>query len=135
LRRVTELGHILVVEDDELLRECLCEALIDEGYLVARAAEGRAALAEYSAHRPDLVVLDLMMPVMDGWAFRAAQRELDPAGAVPVIVLSAVPDAAGQVGPLGAAAVLQKPFDLSGFLDTVSRVISARGRNGVPGGT
>jgi CheY-like chemotaxis protein len=67
-------GRVLVVDDDELIRDTLATALADEGYAVRVAADGRAALDSLHEWRPDLIVLDLMMPEMDGYAFRAAQR-------------------------------------------------------------
>lgn len=119
---MAEPRHVLIVEDDELLRECLHDALAAEGYRVSQAADGRAALTEFEANRPDLIVLDLMMPLMDGWAFRAAQRRLAGANKVPVVILSAAYDAPERLKALGAAAVLQKPFDLERFFDLVARL-------------
>ena len=69
--------RVLVVDDDRDIRELLVELLGGEGYLVSSAADGRQALWEAHAHRPDVILLDLMMPVMDGYQFRAAQLD-DP---------------------------------------------------------
>ena len=78
-----------MVDDDALIRDTLATALGDEGYAVRVAADGRAALDTIGHWRPDVIVLDLMMPVMDGPAFRAAQRATAETAQIPVIVLSA----------------------------------------------
>ena len=79
-------GRILVVDDDALIRETLATALGDEGYAVRVAPDGRAALSALGTWRPDVIVLDLMMPIMDGVAFRAAQRSVAETAQIPVIV-------------------------------------------------
>jgi CheY-like chemotaxis protein len=108
---------ILVVEDDVSTLVALCDFLKLEGYAVAAAPNGSEAL-DY-LHRyatPCLIILDLMMPQMDGWRFREAQKK-DPALAgCPVVVISAsIPNAA-----IDADLVLQKPVDLDGLLNAVS---------------
>ena len=116
--------RVLVVDDDALIRETLAAALRDEGYAVRVAAEGRAALATLNEWPPDVIVLDLMMPGMDGWAFRAAQRSVDAVARVPVIVLSAAHNLHGHAENLAAAAIFPKPFDLGTLLDAVGRLAS-----------
>ena len=93
---------ILIVEDDSDLREALSEVLRDEGYSVESAADGREALDRLRRDlRPSLILLDLTMPVMNGWQFRAEQRR-DPAlSEIPVVVLSAGDHLADQMVPLG----------------------------------
>lgn len=113
---------VLVVEDDFDIRGTIRLALEAEGYTVATAENGREAL-EYlrGVGVPCLILLDLMMPVMDGWAFRAAQRA-DPGWArVPVVVISADGRASQKARALGAADGLSKPIDLDALLDTVKR--------------
>jgi len=109
---------VLIVEDDEDLREMMAQMLTLEGYEAATAANGREAL-EYlkEAQTPEVILLDLMMPVMDGWEFRRRQQA-DPALArVPVIVLSALdPSRAASVD---AAAFLKKPLDFDHLLALV----------------
>jgi two-component system response regulator MprA len=117
-------GRVLVVDDDELIRDTLATALADEGYLVRVAGDGLAALNTLGEWLPDLIVLDLMMPAMDGLAFRAAQRDLNRAAHIPVIVLSAAHNLSSRTGGLGAAAAFAKPFDLSMLLDAVERTVS-----------
>ena len=105
---------VLVVEDDHLIRQVIAEALEEEGFQVVEAANGREALENLKTVRPALILLDLMMPVMNGWEFRRAQLE-DPAIAdVPVVVLSALKD-----HTVDAEKSFTKPFDLEDLLDTV----------------
>jgi CheY-like chemotaxis protein len=108
--------RILVVDDDRDIRELLVELLGGEGYLVSSAADGRQALWEAHAHRPDVILLDLMMPVMDGYQFRAAQLEDPDLAQVPVVIISAFDHR------LEAAAVIQKPFLVEELLATVHRL-------------
>jgi CheY-like chemotaxis protein len=120
---MSEPGHILLIEDDTAIRESVADVLAGEGFDVTCAAngqEGLRRLGEGSAH-PGVILLDLMMPVMDGWAFRAAQRS-DPRYAdIPVVVLSADAASEGSLGRLDPAAFLPKPFELDQLLDLVGR--------------
>lgn len=112
---------VLVVEDDVDIRELEADALASEGYAVQQAANGLDALQLARVCHPCVVVLDLMMPVMTGWEFRAAQRMDPELAAVPVIVVSAV----GGEG-LAAARTLAKPFELAELLGAVEQVLRAR---------
>lgn len=116
-------GRVLVVEDDDLLREALAEVLVDDGHDVRTAANGAAALAELEEWEPQLIVLDLMMPVMDGFAFRAEQLRRGLRAEVPVLVLSAVRDLDGAAARIDAAARLSKPFRLEEVLASVSMLL------------
>lgn len=116
-------GRVLVVDDDALIRDTLATALSDEGYAVRVAPDGQIALETLYEWLPDLIVLDMMMPVMDGPAFRAAQRGLEPAANIPVIVLSAAHNIHARAAGLGATAVLPKPFDLGILLATVEQTV------------
>jgi len=114
-------GHILLVEDDSAIRETVADVLEGEGFEVTRAANGEEALRRLGdgSAPPGVILLDLMMPVMDGWAFRTAQQ-LDPRlSGIPVVVVSA--DAGGTLATLAPAAYLPKPFDLDRLLDVVGR--------------
>jgi CheY-like chemotaxis protein len=110
---------VLIVEDDEDLREMMAQLLTLEGFQAATAANGREAL-DYLHHHsivPDVILLDLMMPVMDGWEFRRRQKA-DPAIApVPVIVLSALDQA--RALNVDATAFLKKPLDFDRLLSLV----------------
>src|ERR1700694_4016978 len=112
-----------MVDDDALIRDTLATALGDEGYAVRVASNGRAALVTIGTWRPDVIVLDLMMPVMDGHTFRAAQRAAAETAQIPVIVLSAAHEVHGRAASLGAAAIFAKPFDLEALLNAIARLL------------
>ena len=117
-----------MVEDDDSVALVLADLLEEEGFEVKRAANGRAGLDLLKAFRPHVVLLDLMMPVLDGWGFRAQQRQLAPDLAqIPVLVLSGARDARTAAADLGAAGVLAKPFEVESLTDTVRRLLMARG--------
>lgn len=109
---------ILVVEDDPDILEAICDILLDEGYRVARARDGLSALDRVRAERPALVLLDLMMPVMDGPAFARALRSRGADADVPLVVITAdnKPERAVEAG---ADAVLPKPFAADALLSAV----------------
>jgi adenylate cyclase len=115
--------HVMIVEDDEEVRNVLAEILREEGFVVDAAGNGQEALEKLrtASKKPQLILLDLMMPVMDGWQFRAAQREDPQLSAIPVVVLTAVPHALNAAASLDAAEILLKPVDLPLLLDTVER--------------
>jgi CheY-like chemotaxis protein len=113
--------RVLVVDDDENIRRVLVEALTDEGYEVREAGEGQTALEHLAAWTPSVIILDLMMPIMDGWQFRERQLTLDYAKDIPVIILTALRNRA-DLRILGAAAVIAKPFSLKQVLRAVGSV-------------
>jgi CheY-like chemotaxis protein len=118
MARLVTYCPVLIVEDDEDLREMMAQLLTLEGFQTATVANGREAL-EYlhQAAKPDVILLDLMMPVMDGWEFRR-QQQADPALApVPVIVLSALDQ--NRTTNLDATAFLKKPLDFDRLLSLV----------------
>ena len=108
--------RVLVVDDDDDLREALCEALLDEGFEPVGAGDGVQALAELRDRRADIILLDLMMPVMNGWDFRAQQNR-DPALAtIPVVVMTAAANV-NRKDELAADAYLQKPLALRSLFE------------------
>lgn len=115
---------ILVVDDDADVRAAVADALAETGYRVAEAANGRQALNVLRGDaKPDAILLDLMMPVMDGWAFRREQQKDEALAVIPVVIFTAygVPkDAAAQ---LGAAGVLRKPPSLTELLAAVAAAV------------
>jgi CheY-like chemotaxis protein len=111
--------RILLVEDDPGIRDMLVLALSDEGYMIESAPDGAAALEVIAQRPPDVILLDMKMPRMDGWAF-AARYEPRLAARAPVIVLTAAQDAAQRAAEVGAAAYLAKPFDLEALLELVA---------------
>jgi len=118
-----ERNGVLVVEDDPDIRFGLAVLLEDEGYAVVTAANGREALARLQAMPvpPFVILLDLMMPDMDGWEFRAEQRSLPLLATIPVIVLSAAADLPTRTAKLGVAGVLQKPIHVGELLQAIKR--------------
>jgi len=108
---------VLVVDDDTDIREAVAEVLAGEGYQVLGAGDGAEALTKCRAFHPSLVLLDLMMPGMNGWEFRAAQASDPELRQIPVGVLSAL----GRVVGLEAQGLIQKPFDLEELLDAVKQ--------------
>jgi len=110
---------VLIVEDDADLREMMAQLLTLEGFQAATVANGREAL-EYlhsSEHKPDVILLDLMMPVMDGWEFRRKQQSDPHVADVPVIVLSALDQS--RASDVAADAFLKKPLDFDRLLQLV----------------
>lgn len=113
---------IMVVEDDAALAEASRGVLEDEEYDVISAQDGRAALKQLQTGPiPDLIVLDLRMPVMDGWEFRARQKNDPRLTSIPIIAVSA--DASPQAVAISADAYLKKPFDSGLLVQTVARVL------------
>lgn len=115
--------NVLVVDDDPHIREVIAELLEDEGYVVGRAANGEEALdaLRQPAPRPSVILLDLMMPKMNGWEFREAQRQ-DPAIApIPVVAISAHADLLSAAAQMDADAHLPKPIDIDRLLRTVQQ--------------
>ena len=114
--------QVLVIDDDDDVRESVAEILADQGYQTATASNGQEALEYLHQHPPpDVILLDLMMPVMSGDEFRAMQRhDPDPAiASIPVVVVSANDEARRHAEQLGARAFLRKPMNLDTLIDTI----------------
>lgn len=118
---------VLVVEDDFDLRDALVPILEYEGHRVVSAANGREALDRLQAMPlPSLILLDLMMPVMNGEAFRAEQLRDPRLAGIPVVVVSAHPAAEEHAARMGAVACVRKPFDVDDLLAAVRRGSASR---------
>jgi two-component system chemotaxis response regulator CheY len=118
---------ILIVDDDPGIVGFLQLALSDEGYGVGTAANGREALVKIGERRPDLILLDMNMPVMDGWEFCERLRERGPAqGGIPIIVMTAARDASKRSREVGAQGYLGKPFDLDQLFQIVASLLPAQ---------
>lgn len=113
-------GPVLVVDDDPAIRTTIADILGLEGYRVETAANGQEALDFVGRERPSVVVLDMRMPVMDGWTFA---RELKDRGMrLPIVVITAAQNARRWAEEIGADAYLAKPFELTDLLETVERL-------------
>jgi len=112
--------HVLVVDDDQDIRELLLSVLSDDGYEAESAKNGREALEVLERWKADVVVLDLMMPVMDGWTF--ADRMHEKWGDIPIVVISAATDLKRHGGRVGAAGIIAKPFEIDSLLPLIARV-------------
>lgn len=114
--------RILVVEDDTSIRELLVELLESEGYLVFSAVNGLEGLKHLqAAANPDLILIDLMMPVMDGYSFRTEQLKNTDWAKIPTVVMSAEANAKDKMKSFSITAFLSKPVELDTILKTVSR--------------
>jgi two-component system cell cycle sensor histidine kinase/response regulator CckA len=115
-------GRVLIVDDDQQTRDSLVELLTDEGYQTEVAADGRQALERLrAAPLPDLILLDLRMPAMNGWVFRIEQRKDPRFAEVPVIVLSGGQDPSAAAAFLDASDYLGKPIDVEELLKLVRK--------------
>jgi len=113
-------SRILLAEDDRLIADLVGAVLGAAGYEVLAAPDGAAALTAAREARPDLVLLDLRMPALDGWAFARAYRDL-PGPHAPLVLLTTASDAAEHAAALGAAGWLAKPFDIDDLVAAVDR--------------
>jgi CheY-like chemotaxis protein len=116
---------ILIAEDDEWVRDTLAMLLESEGYEVALAADGVEALEALQRQRPDLLLLDLMMPRMDGYAVVAEMARLGFRPAVPILLLTAARNPQQIAGNLRAEGCVPKPFDIDQLLHEIARVLAA----------
>jgi CheY-like chemotaxis protein len=115
---------VLVVDDDEAIREALADIFLAEGYAIVTAAHGGEALAKLGklASGPHVVLVDLMMPSMNGWDFVERLRALPEHGATPVLVLTARPDEDVRRPEWTHTTYLRKPIDVESLLAHVRRV-------------
>ena len=121
-------GRVLVVDDDEDIRELVGLILTDAGHEVVTAANGAVALELLRAAPARLILLDMWMPVMDGWTFAKAYRRM-PGPRAPILVMTAAREAAERAADI-AVAVLIKPFDIDDLMRCVERCLA---ETGVPG--
>lgn len=121
--------RILVIDDDQPILELVNEILADAGYEVRATLDAVEGLAWLDAELPDLIVLDMRMPVLDGWGFKEAlvERGVD----VPIVVMTAAQNARRWAREIEAVGYLAKPFDIDDMLRVVARVL--RDVSGAPG--
>jgi DNA-binding NtrC family response regulator len=113
--------RVFVIDDDTDILEAIAIVLKGAGYDAQTESNGADALASLKRATPCLILLDLMMPGMNGWQFRAEQMRDAALASIPTIVMTGFPAAAENASSLGAAACLKKPIDLDELLDTVAR--------------
>ena len=116
LDTMEERPTVLIVDDDPGVHQMLTDVLSDEGYDVVAALNGREGLDRLHERKPDVILLDLMMPVMDGWRFREEMRRIEGAGTIPVVVLSATHSIVDAAKQIQADGYIAKPFDLDQLL-------------------
>ena len=112
---------VLVVDDDADIRDSLAEVLDEDGFAVLTASNGREAfeVLHNASAKPSVILLDMTMPVMDGWEFRKAQRKDPELASIPVAVLSAQPNVETAVKSIDAAAYLRKPLSVDDLIETL----------------
>ena len=117
--------HDVLIEDDASIRNLFAEELRYRGYSVIVARNGSEALDRLDMMTPDVIVLDLMMPVMDGWTFVEHYRNQAGRRPVPIIAVSAEGDLPPGYEALGVTAFLRKPFDLNELANCIAQLTGA----------
>jgi CheY-like chemotaxis protein len=115
-------ARVLVVEDDPDLAALEADVLLERGHAVEIASNGREALEAVERAAPDLIVLDMKMPVMGGREFAEEYRRREPKAA-PIVVVTAADDAQRRAAEVGASAWIGKPFDPEALVDKVARLL------------
>jgi CheY-like chemotaxis protein len=128
--KATSMAGILLIEDDRDIRESIAEVLQEEGYRVSLARTGVDALEQLgkSQRLPAAIVLDLMMPVMDGWEFWSLQQSHQDWASIPVVVISADTNAKDKASSLHPIACLRKPLDIEELLAILARLSGPDGQ-------
>jgi DNA-binding response OmpR family regulator len=116
-------GRVLVVDDEPMVRETLGQVLRDEGYVVDLAVDGESALERVHDARPDAILLDLMMPGMNGRQFLQALRKDPQYAQVPVMLMTAVHGMSVNLATFGASEVVEKPFAIDELLNKVALAV------------
>jgi CheY-like chemotaxis protein len=125
------MGHeILIVEDDSALREALAQVLSDEGYELFSARDGLEAVnCLKKGNRPDVILLDLSMPVVNGWEFRMFQKRDPELARIPVVLVTAGGYSREEVAWLEPSALIPKPVDLDVLLAVIRRFCGGAGES------
>ncbi len=122
--------RVLLIEDDADLRDALCDALLESGHQVTTAVDGGDGLRQLRTVRPDVVVLDLMMPRLDGWQFRVAQRADPMLAMTPVVAISA--SSSATAAAVDADLFLRKPLDADTLCRAIEDVVATRTKQEAP---
>ena len=112
---------VLVVEDDQSIREVITDVLEERGFRVVSVANGAEALHTLERARPDVMVLDLLMPVMHGWEFMESYAEKTGGRSIPIVVVSVNSALPRSFDRFGVQTVLAKPFNIDELLEAVNR--------------
>lgn len=118
--------RVLVIDDDPSIRQVIAYALADEGYQVDEASDGEAALDLVGRQHPDIILLDMKMPGMDGWQFARLYRE-QYGHQAPIIVLTAAQDASQRGWDVSAESYVAKPFEIEVLVAQVSAIAKTAG--------
>lgn len=110
---------VLVVEDEAYLCELIGDVIESEGHKVRKASNGLEALERIRERKPGLILLDLMMPIMDGWEFMEALRANPEWDGMPIVIITAIYDVKRTQEETGARAVITKPFDIDQITEIV----------------
>jgi CheY-like chemotaxis protein len=122
---VTQLERVvLVVEDDESIRNVITDVLEDRGFRVVGASNGAEALDRLEVGRPDVMVLDLLMPVMHGWDFMESYAEKTGGDTIPIVVVSVNPALPRSFNRFGVQRVVPKPFEVENLLESVEEALA-----------
>lgn len=113
---------ILIVDDEYLIADILGFALEDEGYMTVTASNGKKGLEVLARERPELVITDFMMPVMDGLEFAKAIRDREDGKLLPILLMSGAQAAKGREHPELFEAVFDKPFDIKQVIAMVRKL-------------
>ncbi len=119
----TDTRLVLIVEDEDSIREVIRDVLEDRGFRVTSARNGAEALRMLDTIRPDVLVLDLLMPVMHGWDFMESYVEKTDGHAIPIVVVSVNPALPRSFNRFGVRQVVSKPFDVDVLIDAVEQAI------------
>lgn len=118
--------RVLVIDDDASIRQVIAYALADEGYQVDEASDGQTALDLVEHRHPDIILLDMKMPGMDGWQFARLYRQRYGHQA-PIIVLTAAQDASQRGWDVNAESYVAKPFEIEVLVARVSAIAKTTG--------
>jgi CheY-like chemotaxis protein len=123
---VASVGTVLVIDDEFGIAELIDTVLVDEGYRVMIAVNGRQGMEMLAQEHPDLVFLDYMMPVMDGAAMLRAMGEESTLRSIPVVIMSSIPEATVAERCMGYASFLRKPFRIADVTGLTERLIGKK---------
>ncbi len=116
---------ILLVEDDLSIRELLVEIFENEGYQVSSSLNGLEGIKSLQTETPDLIVMDIMMPVMDGYAFRKEMLADPKSSSIPLLALSAQTQSIEKLADYGITNFIKKPLELDELLEAVRNLLKS----------